>query len=50
MEILEHTENFIHVRSDVVPDWVLKLEIFRQKIIAALDKEDPEVKFCHPLK
>lgn len=39
--LIEHSENFIHLRTNNVPEWVKRLEELNRKIIASLeDKKD----------
>lgn len=36
-KIITHTDEFIHVKSDSVPDWVKNLASLKDKIIEKID-------------
>ena len=36
-KIIVNTDEFIHVKSDTVPDWVKKLDSIKDKIMEKLD-------------
>lgn len=53
-EILEISDNYIHIKSDVTPEWVKKLEDFKLKIRSELEKPHGSshvgaIKFSHPI-
>ncbi len=37
IKIIAHTDNFIHVRTEEVPDWLFKLEAAKDKLIEKID-------------
>jgi hypothetical protein len=46
------TDNFVHLTSDVVPNWVNTLELIKDKIQAAIENSNTKlegVKFCKPI-
>lgn len=52
--IIEISDNYIHIKSDVTPSWVKKLEEFKLKVRAEIEKsDDPNhislIKFSHPI-
>jgi hypothetical protein len=51
--IINISENYIHLRTETVPDWVKSLETLKLKIRAELENpsEDSKsgIKFCHPI-
>jgi len=50
--IIKDSENFVHLKSNVVPDWVKKLDLLKDKIHAALENPSEGVdgvKFCKPI-
>lgn len=36
-KILVHTDEYIHVKTEVIPDWVKNLASMKDKIIAKID-------------
>lgn len=51
--LINLSENYVHLKSDVVPDWVKNLSTLKAKIRAQLDsptKEGvPGIKFVKPI-
>jgi hypothetical protein len=51
--VIKASENYIHLRTEVVPDWVKNLETLKLKIRAELENPSSEskngIKFCHPI-
>lgn len=37
IEIIKNTDEFLHIKSETVPDWVSKLTSLKDKIIEKLD-------------
>lgn len=51
--IIEVSDNYIHLKSDVAPSWIKNLEEFKLMIRAEIDKgnrnEETLIKFSHPI-
>ncbi|MBL7932910.1 MAG: hypothetical protein JNL60_13465 [Bacteroidia bacterium] len=50
--ILSDSDNFVHLTSEVIPDWVKRLDSIKDKIEAELKNPSQQmtgIKFCDPL-